>query len=143
MKRRKQKKTAAYLDAKLPLAGASHADVERYFVDTPMRYTQCFAALTDGRVVKLRNTRQFVGWHGDDESRSLLFSCDGRRVVINTVDGGYELEDSSLATGVRKFIGRDGSLIFVRRWGLGLGNAASDRISHYALPGFEPAGATI
>lgn len=143
MKRRKQRKIAAYLDAKLPLAGASHADVERYFVDTPMRYTQCFAALTDGRVVKLRNTRQFVGWHGDEETRSLLFCHNGRRMVINTVNGCHELEDPSQAMGVRKFIGRDGSLIFVRRWGRTLANAASDHISHYALPRFEPAGATI
>ena len=35
------------------------------------------------------------------------------------------------------------SLIFVRRWGRDLANAASEHISHYALPGFEPAGATI
>ena len=143
MKRRKQRKIAAYLDAKLPLAGASHADVERYFIDTPMRYTQCFAALTDGRVVKLRDSRQFVGWHGDEQSRSLLFCCNGRRMVINAVNGSYDLEDPSQAIGVRKFIGRDGSLIFVRRWGRELANAASEHISHYALPRFEPTGATI
>lgn len=143
MNRRKQREIAAYLDAKVPLTGASHADVERYFVDTPMRYTQCFAALTDGRIVKFRDARQFVGWHGDEECRSLLFSCSGRRVVINTVNGSYELEDPSQATGVRKFIGRDGSLIFLRRWGRELANAASEHISHYALPSFERAGATI
>ena len=143
MKRRKLKKIAAYLDIKLPLAGASHADVERYFIDTPLRYTQCFAALTDGRIVRLRDVRQFVGWSGKDEERSLLFSCEGRRVVINTVNGGYELEDPSENIGVRKFIGRDGSMIFVRRWGRQLAKAADERLSNLAMPVFEPAGATI
>ena len=142
MNRRKQRKIAAYLDAKVPLAGASHADVERYFIDTPMRYTQCFASLTDGRVVKFRDVRQFVGWRGEEQRRSLLFSCNGRRIVINAVNGSYELEDSSQAMGVRKFIGRDGSLIFLRRWGRELANTASEHIT-YAMPGFDRAGATI
>lgn len=143
MNRRKQRKNAAYLDAKLPLAGASHADVERYFVATPIRYTQCFAELTDGRVARLRNARQFSGWSGDEHERSFLFDCEGCRVVINTLNGTYQLEDPARANGVRKFVARDGSLFFVRRWGRELANAASERISNYALPAFEPAGATI
>ena len=118
MNRRKQRKNAAYLDAKLPLAGASHADVER-------------------------SAGQFSGWSGDEHERSFLFDCEGCRVVINTLNGTHQLEDPARANGVRKFVARDGSLFFVRRWGRELANAASERISNYALPAFEPAGATI
>jgi hypothetical protein len=144
MTRRKQRKIAAYLDAKLPLAGASHADVERYFTATPMRYTQCFAALTDGRVVRLRDARQFLGWSGDEQERSFLFGCKSCRIVINTVNGGYQVEDPTMTTGVRRFIGRDGSLFFVRRWGRAAEQASSEGLFvNYGLAGFEPAAATI
>ena len=132
MNRRKQRKTAAYLDEKLPLTGASHAEVERYFIATPMRYTQCFAELADGRIVKLRDARQFVGWSGEEQERSYLFSCTDCRVVINTAENGYEVEDPVTATGVRKFVGRDGALFFVRRWRHA---AARIRRSAYVLKG--------
>lgn len=138
MNRRKHRKMAAHLDAKLPLAGASHADVERYFIETPMRYTQCFARLADGRIVRFRDSRQFVGWSGDEQERSYLFSCTDCRVVINTVENGYQIEDPGRATGVRKFVGRDGALFFVRRWRHA---AAMARQATYMLPGLEPAGA--
>jgi len=139
MNRRKYRKMAACLDAKLPLVGASHSDVERYFIATPMRYTQCFAKLTDGRIVKFRDARQFVGWSGDERERSYLFGCEDCRIVINTADGGYQLEDPAQATGVRKFVGRDGAIFFVRRWRRA---AAQALFAGHLLPSFEPAGAT-
>jgi len=143
MSRRKQRKISAFLDAKLPLAGASHADVERYWVDTPLRYTQCFAMLTDGRIVRLRDASQFVGWSGKESEGSLLFSCEGRRIVINRVNGCNELEDPLMRIGLRKFIDRNGSLIFVRHWGGQLAKSAGERMASFALPMFERIGAPI
>ena len=143
MSRRKQKKISAFLDAKLPLAGASHADVERYWVDTPLRYTQCFAMLTDGRIARLRDASQFVGWSGKESECRLLFSCEGRRIVINRVNGRNELEDPLMRIGVRKFIGRDGSLISVCHWGAQFAKTAEERVASFALPTFERIAATI
>ena len=40
------------LDQRLPLRNASHADVEHYGVDIPMRYSECYAKLKDGRIVE-------------------------------------------------------------------------------------------
>lgn len=139
MNRRKRRKMAAYLDAKLPLVGARHADVERYFIATPMRYTQCFAELADGRIVKFRDARKFVGWSGEEQERSYLFSCTNCRIIINTADGRYQVEDPAQATGVRKFVGRDGALFFVRRWRRA---AAEALFTGFTLPGFEAAIAT-
>ena len=68
------------LDRILPLRNASHSDVEHYGVDIPMRYSECYARLIDGRVVRLRNSRQFVGWAGMNGSRRLLFA-DGNRLL--------------------------------------------------------------
>ncbi len=143
MNRRKQRKISAFLDAKLPLVGASHADVERYWVDTPLRYTRCFAVLTDGRIVRLRDAGQFVGWSGKESECSLLFNCEGRRIVINRVNGCNEMENPSMRIGVRKFIGRDGNLIFVRHWGGQLAKTAAEHMPSFALPAFERIGATI
>jgi len=53
---------AAFLDRAIPLNGASHADVVEYSVDTPMRYTECFARLADGRDVRFKDSRQFLAW---------------------------------------------------------------------------------
>ena len=143
MNRRKQRKISAFLDAKLPLVGASHADVERYWVDTPLRYTQCFAMLTDGRTVRLQDASQFVGWSGKESECSLMFSCEGRRIVINRVNGCNELEDSSMRIGVRKFISRDGGLIIGRHRGSQLARTAAERMHIFAPPAFERTGATI
>jgi len=143
MNRRKQRKISAFLDAKLPLVGASHADVERYWVDTPLRYTRCFAVLTDGCVVRLQNSGQFVGWSGKESECSLLFNCEGRRIIINRVNGCNELEDPSMRFGARKFIGREGNLIFARHWGDQLAKFATDRMPSFTPPAFGRIGATI
>lgn len=64
---------ASILDDAVPLQAASHADVLEYRVETPLRYAECFALLSDGRKVGLRIPRQFVGWSRHDADRSLLF----------------------------------------------------------------------
>ena len=95
------------LDAILPLRGASHADVVRYSVDVPMRYSECCATLKDGSTARLRNAGQFVGWTGMNGGRSLLFRTSSGRIVLGA-------ERRSHARGIQKFIARDGSLKFVR-----------------------------
>jgi len=111
------------LDEAIPLHGASHADVVEYTVETPLRYAECFAILSDGRKVALQNPRHFVGWSAHDRNRSLLFRSRGKHyevVVEATLLGkspgcirtvfleGESERRSSLA---RKFIGVDGDLV--------------------------------
>ncbi len=121
-----QARDAKFLDQMIPLKGASHATVVSYGVDTPMRYTECFATLADGRIVRLKDSRQFIGWSGLNGSRRILFRSATGRIMINASTGRYELMEQQHSTKTRKFITRDGGLIFVRRFGRGLqvGNAA-------------------
>ena len=66
---------AAFLDQSVPLRGASHAEVTRYSVEVPMRYSECFAILTDGTKVPLANKRQFLAWAGArDDCCKIQFS---------------------------------------------------------------------
>ncbi len=106
-----------FLDQMIPLKNASHADVVSYGVDTPMRYTECYATLKDGRITRFRDARQFIGWSGMNGSRRLLFRSDAGRILIPSGEGrnqGVEAEQSSAS---HKFIARDGGLLFVRRCG--------------------------
>ena len=118
---------ASLLDDVIPLRDASHADVVRYSVETPMRYAQCFGVLSCGRKVSLADNRQFVGWSCHDAKRSLLFRNDEVHVEIHvdpedpsSCSGpGYVRDitiqprnrDTSDAQLQRKFIAVDGSLI--------------------------------
>ena len=74
---------AQFLDRAIPLGGASHADVRAYRVETVWRNAGCIATLADGREVKLKNPRQFVGYQRRGEGRrSLLFRNNGLHVEI-------------------------------------------------------------
>ena len=73
-----------FLDRAIPLCGASHRDVQSWTVEIPMRYAQCFARLKDGSVVGLADKRQFVGWNGYGDRRSLLFRNNGLHIELNT-----------------------------------------------------------
>ena len=73
-----------FLDRVIPLDGASHAEVEKYTVEIPMRYAICFAILTDGRKVKLRDSRKFLGWSGWGKQRSYLFRNDDQYIEVKT-----------------------------------------------------------
>jgi hypothetical protein len=108
---------AKYLDQMIPLNGASHADVVSYGVDTPMRYSECFAKLADGRVVRLQDSRQFIGWSGMNGSRRLLFRSDAGRILIPGSVSHPEVMSDRRSTGPHKFVTRDGGLLFVRRLG--------------------------
>lgn len=94
----------------IPLRGASHADVVGYGVDTPMRYSECYAQLADGRTVRLQDARQFIGWSNEGSERSLLFRSASGRILIPARNARFN--------GINKFVARDGSLMFVRRLGM-------------------------
>ena len=96
------------LDQLLPLKNASHADVEHYGVDIPMRYSECYAKLHDGRIVRLRNARQFKGWVGMNGSRRLLFSNGQNPIELKRApDRGFEINNAQKGC---QYVARDGSL---------------------------------
>lgn len=138
-------RTAKFLDRAIPLRSASHLNVISYSVDIPMRYAECFATLADGRKVRLRDSRQFIGWSGWVGKRSFLFRSGRRRIEIQTNSrhpggsgqprdacevitwpglriGSIDLSFSEHVnsnkkhvTCTRKFIARDGSQLVIRR----------------------------
>lgn len=108
---------AKYLDQMIPLKGASHADVVSYGVDTPMRYSECFAKLADGRVVRLQDSRQFIGWSGMNGSCRLLFRSDAGRILVPASVSHQQATSERRSSGMHKFVTRDGGLLFVRRLG--------------------------
>ena len=114
MSHRNLTKQAAFLDEVLPLSGASHADVTRYSVDIPMRYAECAATLADGRVVRLADSRHFIGRAGIGDDLVLLFRVDGSDILLSAGAGGYEINGRGGLAQRRKFIARDGSLVCAR-----------------------------
>ena len=45
-----------------------------------MRYSECFAILTDGSKVPLANKRQFLAWSGARNDCSVMFNAGGQHV---------------------------------------------------------------
>jgi malate synthase len=113
-------KIVRVLDDVIPLQGASHADVSEYVIESPMRYAECLAVLSDGRKVGLQDPSAFVGWSGHDRSRSLLFRSSGKHFEVATdaallghSPGGIrelipECESDQSSSLARQFIGIDG-----------------------------------
>lgn len=130
MSRYEQTERAEFLDRTIPLDGASHADVVSYTVDIPMRYAECVATLRDGRKARLKDNRQFMGFSGRDKDRSLLFKSGGRRIVIDARGEHRRAEWN----GVHKFIGRDGGLLFIRRWSEELASDIGARMQTFSIP---------
>jgi len=97
------KTTAQYLDEIAPLQGASHDEVVDYTVTVPFFYAELCAQLANGRIARLMDPRQFLGWLGYGSNPTLLIDCDGQRVVVNTGN------DQDLAQDM--FIARDGGQI--------------------------------
>jgi hypothetical protein len=120
---------AQFLDEMVPLNGASHADVVSYGVDTPMRYSECFARLTDGRIVRLRNARQFIGWTGYNGSRRLLFRSDAGRILLASLEGRSQRVESAPQGVTHKFVTRDGSLLHVKRLGMEIFGQAAGHVA--------------
>ncbi|MEE8426536.1 MAG: hypothetical protein V3S15_04565 [Woeseiaceae bacterium] len=104
-----------FLDRVIPLEGASHADAVEYSVDIPMRYAECFARLADGRIVRLKDRRQFVGWSGWSGARSFLFSNGCQRIEIQ-VEAMRSADNIRPGHRLHKFITRDGTPLVMRRW---------------------------
>jgi hypothetical protein len=73
-----------FLDRVIPRDGASHAEVERYTVESPMRYATCFAVLANGKKVGLKNRRKFLGWSGWQAKRSYLFKSGELLIEVRT-----------------------------------------------------------
>jgi hypothetical protein len=135
MTRKELLERAEILDREIPLKGASHADVVGYGIDIPLRYTECFARLADGSKVRFRNRRQFVGWSGDESRRSFLFQKGHRRFVI-------EAPGITEQRRTRKFVARDGSLMYLRQWRQESNRSVESRMPLHALLSFgmEPLG---
>ena len=117
--------TAKILDSLIPLQGASHADVLEYRVEIPMRYAECRAVLTDGRQVRFKNPRKFLGWSSHDERRSLLFRNNDITLEVEVDNRAAADERSTVrsinlqaamrrgANRIKKFIGIDGDLLIL------------------------------
>jgi len=111
--------TVDLLDAIIPLAGASHAEVARYSVEIPMRYAECIAELSDGRKVGLKDPSCFEGWSSHKPRRSLLFKNGESHLEIETGEQqaicDITLIESTQRqlTAVRKFIGIDGAVLLI------------------------------
>ena len=103
MNRRERKLTAQYLDEIAPLHGASHSEVVDYSVSIPLRYAVLRARLANGRIARLIDPRQFLGWLGYGPNPTLLFGCGDQRVVVNTGSKPGLTQD--------KFIARDGGQV--------------------------------
>ena len=105
-----------YLDRYVPLCGASHAAVISYSVDIPMRYAECRADLGGGRIARLADKRQFLGWSGHEPKPALLFACDRQLIVLQT--GPQPAATRARLWQKRTFIGVDGELLKIDHWRL-------------------------
>lgn len=92
---------AAFLDEAIPLRGASHADVARYSIEIPMRYSECFAVLNNGTKVPMANKRQFLAWSGTGAECTVVFDADGRRIQARVTPTPRQ---------ARRFVAIDGAL---------------------------------
>jgi len=75
----------AFLDRTIPLAGASHADVNRYGLDRNGDSAAFIASLGGGGTVGLANPDQFAGFAGDGGRCTYLFSNHGLHIEL-TID---------------------------------------------------------
>ena len=115
--------TARILDDLIPLRRATHADVVEYLVEIPMRYAECFALLSDGRKVRLVDSRKFLGWSSHDSRRSLLFHNNDITVEVEVDNEAAQKDKSTVrsinlqaairngTSRIKKFIGIDGDLL--------------------------------
>lgn len=105
-----------FLDRYIPLQGVSHAEVTGYTVDISLRYAECRAELCCGLTAQLKNKQQFIGRSCEQTDAAWLFNADGRLVVLRTTSGLNAPRSRRRQT--QKFIGVDGDLIELSRWGV-------------------------
>ena len=122
------------LDRLIPLTDGSHADVTGVGIDIPLRYTECFATLANGRTVRLKNRSQFLGWSFGSKSTALYFRSGARVIRLetdnqrnNSVKAVESWPDynacralsasdprvAKLGKGVHRIVAPDGHLLFV------------------------------
>ena len=73
---------AQFLDATIPLYGASHRDVTEYGVHVPWRKAECYAVTNDGKRVSFARRWNFRGWAGESDLSSLLFDVGDSLVEL-------------------------------------------------------------
>ena len=78
---------SAFLDRTLPLDGAAHAEVDRYFADTSDDRAVFTAKLVGGEEVGLLRPGQFKGFSEDREARAYLFENNGLHIELRTDPG--------------------------------------------------------
>ena len=90
-----------------------------------MRYAECFALLTDGRKVRLVDSRKFLGWSSHESRRSLLFHNNDITLEVEVDNEAAQNDKSTVrsinlqaairngASRIKKFIGIDGGLLIL------------------------------
>ncbi len=78
---------SGFLDRTLPLDGAAHAEVDRYFADTSGERAALTARLVGGQEVGLQDPGQFKGFAEEREARTYLFENHGLHIEIRTDPG--------------------------------------------------------
>ncbi|NNF40144.1 MAG: malate synthase G, partial [Woeseiaceae bacterium] len=71
-----------FLDRAIPLAGASHADVNRYGLDRAENGAVFVASLPNGETTQLQDPQQFAGYSTDEQQSAYLFQNNGLHIEI-------------------------------------------------------------
>ena len=87
---------AKFLDAAVPLAEGSHAEVVNYSVDRDASRAQLGATLANNLRTVLREPRQFVGYTSSDDKQTLLLRNNGLHIEIR-IDPRHPIGKSSAA----------------------------------------------
>jgi hypothetical protein len=75
------------LDALVPLRGASFGDAVAADVDVPLRYLEFYVRLGDGKAVRLRDSRQFLGCNRSRSRTRFYFRAGAEVIGIGPVTG--------------------------------------------------------
>jgi malate synthase len=73
-----------FLDATIPLRGASHADAAAYAVDTSTQPAACVVTLANGSEARLLDAQKFAGFSVQGTQRSFLFRNNGLYLEVQT-----------------------------------------------------------
>jgi malate synthase len=87
---------AAFLDQAVPLANGSHADVEKYQLETSGGHSELQINLADGQQTTLADAVQFVGHASDSNAQRLLLRNNGLHIEI-VIDPSHPVGKQSAA----------------------------------------------